>query len=84
MKITVEDILLTIGENIVKRSLSVKVKTDKTCKKITSMYQDIQQDTIFMLKRSDNTVYYAERANEMKPLIMITDASPSTFKDFRI
>lgn len=82
MKITVEDILLTIGENIVKSSLSVKVKTDKICEKITSMYQDIQQDTIFMLKCSDNTVYYAERANEMKPLIMITDASPSTFNDF--
>lgn len=33
MKITVEDILLTIGENIVKSSLSVKVKTDKPVKK---------------------------------------------------
>lgn len=50
---------------------------DKVCKNITSMYQDIKQDTIFILKDSENSVYYAQCANEMKPLIIITNSSPA-------
>ncbi|MFZ6066787.1 Mur ligase family protein [Staphylococcus saprophyticus] len=77
MQITIQDILLSIEKNTITNPTCMKVNTNTICQNITSMYQDIKQNTIFMLKDSDNTDYYAQRANEMKPLLMITDAHSS-------
>ena len=77
MQITIQDILLSIEKNTNTNPTCMKVNTNTICQNITSMYQDIKQNTIFMLKDSDNADYYAQRANEMKPLLMITDAHSS-------
>lgn len=77
MQITIKDILLSIEKNTITNTKCINFNMDKICQKITSMYQDIQQNTIFMLKDSDNAAYYAQCANEMKPLIMITNSSPT-------
>ncbi|MBO1212256.1 UDP-N-acetylmuramoylalanyl-D-glutamate--2,6-diaminopimelate ligase [Staphylococcus nepalensis] len=84
MKITIKEVLLNIGKNASKTSESVKLDTNKVCKKITSMYQDIDPETIFILKDSKNATYYMQQAYEMKPLFIITDAHPSKLKHFEL
>ncbi|WP_210139709.1 Mur ligase family protein [Staphylococcus sp. GDY8P120P] len=84
MKITIKEVLLSIGKNASKTSESVKLDTNKVCKKITSMYQDIDPETIFILKDSKNATYYMQQAYEMKPLFIITDAHPSKLKHFEL
>lgn len=84
MKITIKEVLLSIGKNASKTSESVKLDTNKVCKKITSMYQDIDPETIFILKDSKNATYYMQQAYEMKPLFIITDAHSSKLKHFEL
>jgi len=84
MKITIKEVLLSIGKNASKTSESVKLDTYKVCKKITSMYQDIDPETIFILKDSKNAIYYMQQAYEMKPLFIITDAHSSKLKHFEL
>lgn len=84
MEITINDVLLSIGRNASEITESVKININKVCKKITSMYQDIDQDTIFILKDSKNANYYMRQASEMGPLLIITDAHPSKLKHFEV
>ncbi|WP_353423075.1 Mur ligase family protein [Staphylococcus xylosus] len=79
MKITVKDILSVIKQNTVEPSKCVKLDSEIICEKVTSMYQDISLATLFMLKDSENVTHYAQCANEMNPLLVITDAPPSKF-----
>ena len=60
MQITIKDIILSIKKNTITNTKCINFNMDKICQKITSMYQDIQQNTIFMLKDSENAVYYAK------------------------
>ena len=61
MKITIKEVLLSIGKNASKTSESVKLDTNKVCKKITSMYQDIDPETIF---KECNLLYATSLRNE--------------------
>ncbi|MEB6061005.1 Mur ligase family protein [Staphylococcus pseudoxylosus] len=82
MKITIKDILSVIERNTVESSKCVKLDSEVVCEKVTSMYQDISQSTLFMLKDSDNVTYYAQCACKMNPLLVVTDANPSKFSHF--
>lgn len=79
MEITIKDILLNIEQNTLQSFESLKINTDTVCQKITSMYQDIEQDTVFILKDSANADYYAQCAYQMNPLLIITDVTPAIF-----
>jgi UDP-N-acetylmuramoyl-L-alanyl-D-glutamate--2,6-diaminopimelate ligase len=83
MRIRINDVLLAVKKNMLVGSRSIHLCLEKKCQKITSMYQDIDQATVFVLRDSKNVTYYAQHANDMKPIVMITDAPPNKLNNIK-
>lgn len=81
MNIKVQDVLSSIKNYLIEIPNQLMNST-LICKKITSMYQDIDNQTIFVLKSSKNISYYAKKANDRKPILMIIDSDPYLFENF--
>lgn len=72
----------TIRENIIGYNGNEEMHSGEEVKGITSMYQNLGKNNIFMLKASKNSAKYLQEAILRKPVLIITDFEKDAFIDF--
>lgn len=72
----------TIRENITSYNVNTEMHNEEVVQGITSMYQNLGEDHIFMLKASKNSAKYLQEAILRKPVLIITDFEKDAFIDF--
>lgn len=72
----------TIRENITGYNMNTEMHNEGPVQGITSMYQNLGEDHIFMLKASKNSAKYLQEAILRKPALIITDFEKDAFIDF--
>ncbi|WP_342388564.1 Mur ligase family protein [Salinicoccus bachuensis] len=80
MKVTT--VLETIEENICTQHLAAGMRKKNGVRGITSMYQNLEEGYIFMLKASKNSGKYLREAIERHPVLIITDFEAGAFAEF--
>ena len=81
MEIT--NILSKIKRDIIFDDHSYKVNFNKDCSDVTSMYQDIQDSSIFILKSSKHSKKYAIEAVKKNPVLIITNMPLNSLDDIK-
>lgn len=72
----------TIRENITGYNVNTEMHNEGPVQGITSMYQNLGEDHIFILKASKNSAKYLQDAILRKPALIITDFEKDAFIDF--
>ncbi len=81
MEIT--NVLSKIKRDIIFDDHSYKVNFNKDCSDVTSMYQDIQDSSIFILKSSKHSKKYAIEAVKKNPVLIITNMPLNSLDDIK-
>ncbi|MDQ7131246.1 Mur ligase family protein [Mammaliicoccus sciuri] len=77
------DVISQIEQEILVSNNNYKINIDKECTDITTMYQNIKNSSIFILKASNRSKIYAEKAISKNPILILTNMEANSLDDMK-